>query len=72
MESSIAEFLARWPACERLPTWNAADRRAHRDLHGKRQRMGRAATRVLHSDGLPRESILTDTFGRPQGEPEAP
>ena len=48
MESSIAEFLARWPACERLPTLNAADSRAHRDLQCKRQRTRRAAQRVLN------------------------
>ena len=47
MESSIAEFLARWPACERLPTLNAADSRAHRDPQCKRQRTRRAAQRVL-------------------------
>ena len=25
MESSIAEFLVRWPACERLPTITVSD-----------------------------------------------
>ena len=32
MESSIAEFLARWPACERLPTLTAEDARSQRSL----------------------------------------
>ena len=48
MESSIAEFLARWPACERLPTLDEADSRAHRDLQCRRQRTRRAAQRVLN------------------------